>query len=247
MHVTLALRLAGEELWLGGCWRSTLAYSGVLGFFVVVPRRRLAAASPSSSITACTATRLTSSRGRRGQLDVVAALSRTLPRPAAPLTELAPCAGTPRRCTWRPRCYTSTPGTSRRSSSAGAATCTAWRTSTAARHPHGPPPRSQWKRLPAPPLNEASCVPAPAWASSQGQEGGRSTGEEMARHGLRNEEPEDADMLVEGSIIGVGAAGCLLPSRFARASTPLAVKGLQDAMVTVYVGVPYFLLVSGSR
>ncbi len=162
---------------LGGCcMRSALAYGGALGSFAVWARRRLAATSFSASNTARTATTSPSSSGPRGQLDVVATLSRTLPRPAAPPFGQVPLAGPSRQSAPRPGRPYSTLGAMRPASTTDAVTCTATTTGTAARLPVGQLPRARLLRLSAQQLNEASCRPALARASSQGQEGGRRGG-----------------------------------------------------------------------
>ncbi len=69
----------------------------------------------------------------------------------------------------------------------------------------------------------------------------------MTRCSLRSEDTEEAVPLDEGGGNGVAAAGCLLPARYALASTPLATSSFQDAMGTIVVGVPHFVLVAGSR
>jgi hypothetical protein len=162
---------------LGGCCtRSAPALGGALGSFVAWTRSRLAATSFSAPTTACTATTSPSSSGPWGQLDAVATWSRTLPRPAAPPVVQVPRAGPSRTRTSRPGCPVSTHDATRPTSTTEAAPCTAMVADAAARHPTGRRPRSQRLRLSAQLLNGATCGPARAWASSQGQEGGRSIG-----------------------------------------------------------------------
>ncbi len=169
------LRLVGQVLRLGGrCLRSALAFGGALGSFMVWSRSRLAAASSSAPTSAfsATSTSSSSSAGLVGQLDGVASLSRTSPRPGVPLPERVPYAGPSNARTWRPRCYGSTHASTRPTSATEAAPCTAGATGIGARHPVGCKPRSRQLRLAAQLLNEAICLPALARASSSGQEGG---------------------------------------------------------------------------
>ncbi len=117
----------------------------------------------------------------------------------------------------------------------------------------GPMPRARWVRLSAPPPIGAACFSAPARASSQTAEEGRSQGGEAGRMRWRRGE-EGAEEIHQGVGVsesflragcgetptprvartlrgggsGVVAAGLLLPTWFAMAPTPLEEGLLED-------------------